>query len=107
MKNGKKEGFGTYTLKNNDQYTGYWDNDKMHGMGFYMYDNPTSRERYVYIGEFNQGKFNGIGKLILLQNKNDKDGYVVYQGFWQNGYKNSYGVYFYSQDTSTYYEGYW
>lgn len=54
-------------------------------MGFYMYDNPTSRERYVYIGEFNKGKFNGIGKLILLQDKSDKDGYVVFQGFWQNG----------------------
>jgi hypothetical protein len=39
----------------------------------------------LYIGEFSEGKFNGIGKLILLQNKNDKEGVVVYQGFWQNG----------------------
>ena len=37
MKNGNKEGFGTYLFKNKDQYIGYWDSDKMHGMGVYQY----------------------------------------------------------------------
>ncbi len=54
-------------------------------MGIYQFDNLNNPGRYVYIGEFNEGRFNGIGKLIFLNDKNDKEGYVVFQGFWQNG----------------------
>lgn len=79
----------------------------MHGKGIYFYHNSNNPDVYVYIGEFISGKFNGIGKLIHLANKNDKDGTVVYQGFWQNGEKSGYGIYFYGSDTSIYYEGYW
>lgn len=89
--------------KNNDQYIGYWENDKIHGMGIYQYDNGNSNERYVYIGEFSQGSFNGIGKLIWLGSRNQKVGSIVYQGFWENGEKNGYGIYFYAHDTSVYY----
>lgn len=39
-----------YTFKNNDLHIGYWDHDKMHGMGTYLYDNGNNPERYLYIG---------------------------------------------------------
>ena len=50
LKNGKKEGFGMYIFKNNDLHIGYWNNDKMHGMGTYLYDDINNSERYLYIG---------------------------------------------------------
>jgi hypothetical protein len=46
--NGKKEGFGTYVFKNNDTYTGYWDNDNMHSMGIYQYNNNITNN-YINI----------------------------------------------------------
>ncbi len=61
-------------------YVGYWDTDNIHGMGIYIYESNNVNtgnknqngnnlsEKYAYIGEFSHGKFNGIGKLVLIKN---------------------------------------
>ena len=55
-KDGKREGWGTYTYSNGDVYEGQWKDDMRHGKGTYKYHNGD-----VFEGEFAFDKRSGLG----------------------------------------------
>jgi hypothetical protein len=54
-----RSGKGVYS-SGPEQYDGYWSNDKMSGTGVYKFANGA-----VYVGEFQDGMFNGQVFLII------------------------------------------
>ena len=100
--NGEKEGFGTLIDKEGNKYTGGWKEDKCHGYGRLLSKNGdyyegewangviegygtfySKQENYIYIGYFENFKFNGKGKIIY-----DKS---TYEGNFVSGYKEGKG----------------
>jgi len=75
----------------------------MHGMGIYIFKSETD-ERVAYLGEFNYGKFNGIGKMVRMID--DSNGEVIYRGNWSEGKKAEQGVHYYDTQQS-FYVGNW
>ena len=101
--NGEKEGFGTLIDKEGNKYTGGWKEDKCHGYGRLLSKNGdyyegewangiiegygtfySKKENYIYIGQFENFKFNGKGKIIY-------DNKSTYEGNFVSGYKEGNG----------------
>ena len=78
-KNDKKDGQGILTSKGN-KYEGDWKNDKQNGSGEYTWKNGE-----VYNGDWKDGKQNGSGKM------NYSDG-NIYDGEWLDDKKNGTGT---------------
>jgi len=77
------------TYPDGSNYTGGWENNRMHGHGIKTY---TSHSLYrKYIGEWNNGNRHGIGTAIYL-------GGSRYDGEWKNGEMHGHG-------TSTIFDG--
>lgn len=72
IKDGKKNGRGTFTWANGDRYEGDWINDNRTGHGIYTWPNGNR-----YEGEFANGKMNGYGTLTLPSG-------ARYEGNWIN-----------------------
>ena len=70
--NGEKEGFG--------YYEGEWVNGIIEGYGTFY----SKKENYIYIGQFENFKFNGKGKIIY-------DNKSTYEGNFVSGYKEGNG----------------
>ena len=99
FRNNKKNGMGQLCYVNGDNYRGEWQNDKMGGWGEYLFTDGGSYtgefqngkyhghgcfcpvDGYEYEGEFREGKKHGNGKEY------DKNGEIVYEGFFQNNYR--------------------
>lgn len=94
--NGMAEGFGTFTWNNGNVYEGQYKDGEMHGLGILTlsdgveyageFNNSTlirgivkRPDRSLYVGGFNDFKFNGRGILVSL------DGTVKYVGGFKDG----------------------
>ena len=107
---GIKEGYGRLK-KGNITYEGTFHNGMMEGYGRLSWDNGDQ-----YEGEFKNNKINGVGTMLWVglgekytgwyeKNSNSKSLRNRYIGYWINGVREGYGVFFYSNDTK--YEGFW
>ena len=66
--NNIKDGYGIHIFINGDRFIGFWEKNTMHGMGIYIFKSIEDFNRVAYLGEFYNGKFHGIGKLVRMQN---------------------------------------
>jgi hypothetical protein len=61
-------------------------------MGVYIFREEETFVRTIYLGEFHQGRFSGIGKLAYFQ---EGEGVMIYYGTWLEGKKSLRGRYYY------------
>ena len=74
FKNGKINGKGIYKYKDKILYVGDFENNLRQGKG------EKITKNYHYIGEFNNDKIDGYGKIRFY---NDKEGKFEYEGFFK------------------------
>lgn len=98
----RKIGYSYRKYENGDCYYGQMDGDKPAGQGVYVFTLPD-KQKFYYKGNFENGEFNGLGKLCKVIN--DKQGVHVYQGSWKNGKKWGEGKEDYNGDNNLYYKG--
>jgi len=105
VKNGKRNGQGTYYYANGCKYEGQWKEDKKHGQGT---ENYISGNRYEgqyadgqrngqgtyyftsgakYVGQFKYGLYHGQGALYLADGRK-------YEGQWADDKKHGQGTFF-------------
>jgi len=72
LRDGKRNGQGTFTYASGSKYTGEWRDDKKHGQGTFFYDNGAK-----YVGEFRDGQFHGQGTYTYADGR-------VKEGIWEN-----------------------
>lgn len=89
VKNGVREGYGTYYYHNGDKYEGMWVGNKKHGTGTLYY-----KDGNLYVGHWKNSEKEGIGCLYMKNG--DK-----YHGEFKNGKKNGKG-FFQSFDNNKY-----
>ncbi len=98
FKNGLENGKGIIFFPNGNSYSGEFVNSKRNGKGTYLYANLGK-----YIGQFKNNKRHGQGTFIWFQN-NDVNivtkllnklfsRYSYYEGAWENGKKNGFGIF--------------
>lgn len=75
---GKRENFGVLRKKDGIKYEGYWMDDKLNGLGRFIYKDGT-----VYEGHFVNGMLNGLGK--------ESNEYYIYEGYFVEGKKHGKG----------------
>jgi serine/threonine protein kinase len=73
LKNGRRNGCGTYTFKNGKRYIGQFKNDRFEGKGIWMLGNGDR-----YVGSFQDNHCQGEG-IFLFADGSSK------QGNWRNG----------------------
>ena len=91
VKNGKRNGQGTYYYADGCKYEGQWKEDKKHGQGALYFANGNK-----YVGQFKEGQYHGQGTFFWP----DGDKYV---GQWENDKRHGQGTYFYKNGNR--YEG--
>ena len=100
--NGAIDGYGRLTWDNGDQYEGEFKNNKINGVGTMYWASLGEK----FTGQWKDNKENGFGIYIWYEkNSNSKSLRNRYIGYWINGVREGYGVFFYSNDTK--YEGFW
>jgi len=98
MLNEKKNGIGIiYYYSGRIKYIGNFQNDYLIGIIKYIYKNGN-----CYIGESKNQLQNGKG---ILKDK-DKDGRILYKGFFEEGKIQGFGMYYY-YEKGNYYVGEW
>lgn len=80
MPNGK----GVIFFGNGDVYSGNWTNGIMIGNGVYQNKGGRGNKEFIYEGEFNQNKFNGIGTIkfdnnTILKGKFQNDAMISFE----------------------------
>ena len=80
IKNGIRDGFGTYYYHNGDKYEGMWLKGKKHGMGTLYY-----KEGNLFVGHWKNSEKEGIGTLYT------KSGEKFY-GEFKSGRRNGKGI---------------
>lgn len=80
IKNGIREGFGTYYYHNGDKYEGMWLKGKKHGMGTLYY-----KEGNLFVGQWKNSEKEGNGTLYL---KNGEK----YYGEFKSGKRSGKGI---------------
>ncbi|GAW82471.1 phosphatidylinositol-4-phosphate 5-kinase [Plasmodium gonderi] len=60
---GKRQGKGKWSDKENNSYEGYWENDRRHGHGIYK-----TADGFTFEGDFNNNKREGKGTIITPVN---------------------------------------
>ncbi len=93
MKDGLRNGVGTFRWSNGDVYIGEYVNDVRQGKGKFLYASGN-----VYEGDFFNGNFHGYGVFRWA----DGD---VYEGEWKNDERHGNGKYIYAD--GSYYTGVW
>jgi hypothetical protein len=73
----------------------------MEGMGLYFFQGEPT-DRLIYLGDFQGGRFSGIGKLARFEGEH---GHMLYYGSWQEGKRSHLGTHYYPG--GAYYFGYW
>jgi hypothetical protein len=66
-KEDRSEGWGCSIYKSGDKYKGNFKADKMEGRGQYFFGDPSTQS-LLYIGEFHENTFQGLGKMIFSDN---------------------------------------
>lgn len=74
----KPDGYGVWTGKDQQRYSGFWVAGKQNGNGTYVWKNNT------YRGGFKDGKFSGFGELTIGDS-------IAYSGQWKNGKRQGKG----------------
>lgn len=74
----------------------------MEGMGIYIFQSEDPITKVIYLGDFQNGRFHGIGKLARFV---ESQGQMIYYGSWLEGKKTHIGTHYYSPNS--YYFGYW
>ena len=113
MRNGYKNGQGTYTNANGEEYIGEWKDGQRHGQGTLTYSEPHPKAGYKYVGDFKDGQRHGHGTQTYSapseyvgeayagewrDNRRDGSGIHthsngdVYEGEFKDGLKNGFGV---------------
>ena len=99
LKNGKPEGFGKYTWRNNKCYIGQWKNGKKEGKGakYHISALPGNKIKYfmTYDGYFVNDKYDGEGKYIWTNGE-------YYKGQGSKGERNGKGTDYYKDGTIRY-----
>lgn len=95
----KKKGIYTVIYENKMKYIGQWSDGKPNGMGKTYWQNNT----ISYDGEFKDGKRQGKGTSY----SNENDGAVVYVGDWKNGKMDGNGKITFLHSNFSNYEGEW
>ncbi len=78
VSDGKPDGYGVWTGKDQSRYSGFWSEGKRSGNGTYIWKNRT------YRGGFKEGKFSGYGELTIGDS-------VAYSGQWSAGRRQGRG----------------
>ena len=78
----EREGRGVCIFKDDTMYEGYWKEDSMTGPGRLINSNGE-----VYLGNFEDGKFNGDGTMVVEVGGTRK----AYKGNWKNNKKDGQG----------------
>jgi len=86
-KNGLKNGKGTFTWTDGNKYEGEWKDSKKNGQGTFTWTDGNK-----YVGEYKDNKRNGQGTF----NFSDGD---KYEGEWKDGKLNGQGTYTFSNGT--------
>ncbi|WP_297421863.1 hypothetical protein [Clostridium sp.] len=90
LKNGKREGNGTFTAGNGDVYKGEWKDDKANGQGTLNYANGD-----VYSGNYENGVRSGKGTFTWKSTKDQ------YNGDWSSDAMNGQGTYTFGSGTNS------
>ncbi|KAF0974074.1 hypothetical protein FDP41_006684 [Naegleria fowleri] len=61
VKDGKRDGHGSFTYSNGDVFEGHWEKDKKHGKGMYYFGSLKSGTNFK--GEWIEGKKHGTGVM--------------------------------------------
>ena len=85
MRNGYKNGQGTYTNANGEEYVGDFKDGQRHGHGTQTYSAPSKYDGEAYVGEWRDNRRDGSG--IHTHSNGD-----VYEGEFKDGLKNGFGV---------------
>ena len=78
IENGKPNGHGILTYKDEGTYVGEWKNGEFHGQGTFKYGRMAIRHGYVLEGEYKDGKAHG--QMITTYPDGRK-----YKGTWVDG----------------------
>lgn len=78
-------------------YRGQLKNNKMYGIGI-LYDTDSEQNTVSYIGEIQEGRFDGYGCEYY------KNGWIRYEGYWKDNKWHGYGKVFY-EGGNVMYEG--
>lgn len=113
--NGQRHGFGRALLPNMDTYTGWYENNKRHGVGTYIFNTNGAR----YGGDWERNYKHGKGIFIFpdgsryegnfVANKKHGDGkytYIngdIYEGEWRNDLRHGYGTYTFKESGAQYF----
>ena len=102
FKYGHKQGKGRIEYPNGNFYDGEWANDKKNGAGTMFW--KTNGEKYA--GEWKNNLQNGFGMHLWLEERGEGK-YLRnrYEGFWVDGVREGYGVFYYANGAK--YEGEW
>ena len=76
FKMGKRVGWGVCIYKSMDQYSGFFQNDKMQGRGQYWFS--QSENSILHVGEYFENTLQGLGKMVFT------DGSTYYGSFTNN-----------------------
>lgn len=103
----KRHGYGKITFFGGDTYEGFWENDRPHGEGLYIWKIGGK-----YLGEFTKGNISGVGKRVypsgnyyvgeFLNGKKHGKGEMnfkngdVYEGSWEDDYMSGDGKFSWS-----------
>ncbi len=102
FEHGHKQGKGRIEYPNGNYYDGEWSNDKKNGLGTMYW--KTNGEKYV--GEWRNNLQNGFGMHLWLEERGEGK-YLRnrYEGFWVDGVREGFGVFYYANGAK--YEGEW
>ena len=82
------EGYGTFINADGEKYIGEFSEGKCDGLGWWM-SKKFKDESFTYSGEFKDNKINGLGKLVVFNNFEGHDlPIIAYSGHWKNGKKH-------------------
>ena len=112
IKNNKKHGIGIFIWPDYSRYEGEFFEDKMEGWGLiHFFDGkifqgqilngiPHGYGEFIwannnrYVGNYINGQKEGFGIYITnnINEKNKKNEFIVFFGFWKNGKQDGYGI---------------
>jgi S1-C subfamily serine protease len=82
FRNGKYNGYGTYTYAVGAKYVGEWKDGKQHGQGTFTVVSPHKYAGEKYVGEFEDGKAHGQGTQTFVSPHLDAG--KKYVGEWKD-----------------------
>ena len=77
------DGHGTFVNNDGEKYIGEFNEGKCNGLGWWF------SKKFTYNGEFKDNKIYGLGKLVAFENFEGHDlPTIAYSGHWRDGKKH-------------------